>query len=109
MYVSPTDQFYGLMDKLEESTKCYSSCNQIMEHKDYLEIIKFSYDHKALVIKLLIEEIEEKPNVVWLLLLGDITKKNPVPKRDAGKINRMAWWWIKWYKLNRKKVNSYEK
>ncbi|MDZ7956611.1 MAG: hypothetical protein RMY34_01675 [Aulosira sp. DedQUE10] len=83
--------FTDLVTQWLEETRGMSSTNQMSMHPAYQQIIGLG---KA-VIPLLLKELEKKSGH-WFWALKSITREDPVPPEDRGKINKMIKAWIEW-------------
>ncbi len=75
----------------------YSSNPTAMMKSQYFKDI---VDMGQPVVKLIVEEIENQPDLLFMAL-AVITKENPVQDKDRGNIMAMCNAWIEWYNQNK--------
>lgn len=92
--IAAEEKFDQLAAQWSEETRFLSSTTQIAAHPAYQEIIGMG--HSAVVFmlrRLAAGELEH-----WFMALYAITKTDPVPPADRGRITRMAEHWVAWGK-----------
>lgn len=87
--------FLQLAEQWREETDYLSNANQIVSHPAYLKIIDMGFD----VVPLILQEMLKEPGH-WFAALKTITKVDPVPKDDRGKIQTMTAQWLAWGREN---------
>lgn len=110
------EKFNFLKNKWEKETAPISSVSEIINNKNYLEILKMG----EIIIPLVIKDLEETNNH-WFYLLFSLTGENPVPKKNAGDMVKMTNDWVKWFEkklknteiivnniLNEENINKYQ-
>jgi hypothetical protein len=83
--------FRALVKQWKKDTEVVSSIARMTKHPAYRQII----DMGEVVIPLLLAELEREPDF-WFAALQQLTGVDPVPKENAGKINKMATAWLEW-------------
>lgn len=90
--ITAEEKFNRLAAQWEEGTRFLSSPTQIAAHPAYQEIIGMG--HSAVVFMLRRLAAGEPEH--WFMALHAITKTDPVPSADRGRITRMAEHWVAW-------------
>jgi hypothetical protein len=83
--------FRALVKQWKKDTEVVSSIARMTKHPAYRQII----DMGEVVIPFLLAEFEREPDF-WFAALQQLTGVDPVPKENAGKINKMATAWLDW-------------
>jgi hypothetical protein len=87
------DIFKALANKWRSETRGTASINEISMHPAYQQIIGMG----EVVVPLLLRELERKSGF-WFWALKAITRADPVPLEDKGKVPRMIQAWLDWGK-----------
>lgn len=93
--VSLEQTFHSLAKQWREETLFTSSLSDKVMHPAYQQIIGLG----AEAIPFILRELQHNGGH-WFWALGAITRENPVPPDDAGKVKRMAEVWLAWGKQN---------
>jgi hypothetical protein len=73
----------------------FSSPSVLINHPAFQEIIALG----QAVVPLMLRDLEERPRL-WVWALPAITRTDPVPESDRGKIRKMSEAWLRWGKEN---------
>jgi hypothetical protein len=84
-------RFAELAARWKKETLYSSKAKTIAEHPAYCEIVAMG--EKA--VPLILADLEKEPDR-WFMALRKITGASPVPKEDAGSVEKMAAAWIAW-------------
>lgn len=87
--------FLSLSQEWREATKFSSSTSEIVMHEAYQRIIGLG----PMVIPLILQDLR-KNSGYWFWALRALTRENPVPKDDVGRIKKMTEAWLDWGKKN---------
>ncbi len=85
-------RFARLAATWREDTLFSSRPGRDAEHPAYREIIAMGEN----AVPLLLAELDKDDPDHWFIALYRITGVNPVPKEDAGRIEKMAASWLAW-------------
>lgn len=85
------EEFARLAAAWRSAVRFSSSLTEAFEHPAYQAIIALG----AAVVPVLLRDLARSPDH-WGFALRCITGENPVPPRDAGRIDRTAQAWIQW-------------
>lgn len=88
-------QFEQLAAIWREETAPLSSTTEIAMHPAYQQIIGMG----PAVVPLLLRELERAPNR-WFWALKSITRADPVPPEQRGRLEAMTHAWLQWGKAN---------
>ena len=86
------EKFNRLATQWSEETGFLSSSTQIAAHPAYQEIIGMGHDAVVFMLRRLAAGTLEH----WFEALYTITKADPVPREDCGRIEKMAGHWVAW-------------
>lgn len=89
---NPEIKFQELKATWEEETLFLSSSSAIVLHPAYQQIIGMGKD----ALPLIMNELSLEPSH-WFWALRAITRENPVPSTEKGKIEKMAKYWLIWW------------
>lgn len=84
-------RFHALANRWREETEFHSAISALYMHPAYQEIIGMGPD----VLPLLLEDLAAT-RTDWFWALRSISRENPVPAEERGKINRMTERWLTW-------------
>ena len=87
--------FQALVQQWKKETCFMSSMTRRIEHPAYQAIIRMGEQ----AISPIMRALEEKPDHFGPALYA-ITGARPVPKEDAGKVDRIAAAWLQWAREN---------
>jgi len=85
-------EFSELSKEWLSATLNMSSSRDMFTHPAYLRVIELGWRAVPSILK----ELQSDDPPHWFVALSTITKKNPVPAEDAGKIAKMAAAWLRW-------------
>ena len=88
-------KFQDLAQSWKHGTWHMSSIKDMIEHPAYRAIIKMGEPAVPLLLKELQTDIDH-----WFIALSEITGANPVPREDAGVVEKMRESWLSWGRKN---------
>lgn len=84
-------RFHELVEDWKANCGPTSSVTQLAMHPAYQQIIGMGPEAVPLILK----ELERSPDH-WFWALSAITGADPVEPEDKGRLNKMAYAWIRW-------------
>jgi|ERR1041385_5201999 hypothetical protein len=84
-------RFREQADKWDRETKHLSSPTQKMMHPSHQAILGMG----SAVIPLLLRDLTQNRRE-WFWALSYLTQENPIPREDAGKMDKMISAWVNW-------------
>jgi hypothetical protein len=85
------EEFFNLASQWAQDVEDMSSTVEMAKHPAYQKIVSMG----QAVIPFLLEDLRQNP-IYWLPALRQITKENPVPPEQRGKVKQMAEAWLNW-------------
>jgi hypothetical protein len=93
--VSLGQRLRELAEQWDRETAHLSSPLQRMMHPSYQAILGIGAEHKQVVLRFLLRDLQ-KNRRDWLLALSYLSQENPVNSKDAGKTDKLADAWLRW-------------
>lgn len=84
-----------LSDRLKNKTRFLSSLTAMKRMPEFQELVELGDDTVRYILR---EMWLREGSTVWFLLLHDITKANPVPAHERGRVLLMRERWLSWGK-----------
>jgi YHS domain-containing protein len=79
-------------DKLEKETEFFSSIEEVLENENYKEIIKLGLFYICEIL----DRLQDKPNIIWVNALMEITGEDPVIDDTENDIEKIINAWVIW-------------